>query len=158
MVRLIECLYTLKFKIKGYEMKCKYIGKFDLESITINGEEIIALIDQNDKKAPQCKIMGYIMKWLKIKNFGGGYSYELMNAIEGMYTIAKFNRCEKTDKERAGADFMIARYFKKLDEWELPFILQNRILVHAYGDKTAGFPTFAITKILDDYKIKKDNK
>ena len=46
---ILLSVYTLKNKIKGYTMKYKYIGKFDIESIIINGEEVIALIPEGEE-------------------------------------------------------------------------------------------------------------
>jgi len=93
------------------------------------------------------------MKWVKNRNIGGGYMIEFINCIEGMYTIAKFNRLAKTEKERKCNDNAIGEYFKKLDEFELPFTVQNDILMVAYNDKTPGFPTFQIHAILNKYVL-----
>lgn len=93
-----------------------------------------------------------MMYWIKNKNLGGGYLYEFMNCIEGMYTVAKFNRLAKTDKERALNDSVIRDYLKKLDNFELPFSVKNDILMMAYDDLTPGLPTAIINKLLRDYE------
>ncbi len=73
----------------------------------------------------------------KIKNIGGGFSYEFMNCVEGLYTAAKY-------KDTAAIEI----YYKKLDKWELEWKKQNAIMWLAKNDVTIGIPVFTINKIL----------
>lgn len=76
-------------------------------------------------------------KYQEIKNIGGGFTFEAMNAVTGLYVNAKH-----------GDDEGVKYYQAKCDEWEIEWWKQNEITYLASNDLTVGVPTMALNEIL----------
>ena len=73
----------------------------------------------------------------KIKNIGGGFSYEFINCVNGLYNAAKYRDITAVEI-----------YYKKLDKWRLEWTKQNKIMWLGRNDGSIGIPVFTINKIL----------
>ena len=76
-------------------------------------------------------------KYQEIKNLGGGFTFEVMNAVTGLYTNAKY-----------GDDQGVKYYQGKCDQWGIEMWKQNEITFLASKDKCVGVPTFALNDIM----------
>ena len=76
-------------------------------------------------------------KYRELKNIGGGFTFEVMNAVTGLYTSAKHSDDEG-----------VKYYQNKCDQWEIEMWKQNDITFLASNDLTVGVPTFALNDIM----------